>query len=376
MPRRPATAAFLLCLLAACTPQTPPAASTPATTPAPPKDDAPPYAFDPAQEAGVDRRCIAHIMTFPLLTRNGSPAIAATINGIQGALYLNPSEDILGVYDSSEITFPTTDTLDMQTIADSITVYMTTVDTLRIAQGTAHAVDAIKLGTIRHQRIAGNILPLGSLGFDIIGNYDLLLDMPAQRAMMFRTTNAPGCPPLAQWLDKPRYLTPIQYGANGFRNLVTVMLNNHPVGMTLEPGSNLSILNRDDALSTGLTPAELKAGTDIRTQASSVLLGSRVRFTTVSIGNAHDDPLDTNVEHSRYNLLGLRFFRNRKVLMAFPEAMLYFTGTHPDIGPPDTTRAEPSPITSRTANATAIEPGLHLAPKANTPPPSVKVTTH
>jgi hypothetical protein len=324
-----------------------------------PHHNVPPYAFDTAEEAGVDQHCIAHIMAANLLTRNGSPAIEMSINDAHGAAYLSPAQGILGVFDSREIELPMQDSIEMETVSQHVTTYFTKADHIQIAQGFASDVDAIKLGWVGRDRVAGEI-PVGILGFDVLGNYDVLLDMPRQRVMFFRPSGAPDCPPLSAWM-KDAYQTPLLMAANGQDDLAAVFLNGHPVGMELEPGSDVSIIRRADAEAAGVDKAGLGNDDSVRTKSSSVMLGARHRFATVTIGNWHGHDFDVNIEPALFSLLGLKFFRHRKVLMAFPQGMLFFSDEHADLLPPDTTRAEPSPISSRLAITHVNEP----------PPPTV-----
>ncbi|MBE7210546.1 MAG: retroviral-like aspartic protease family protein [Gluconacetobacter diazotrophicus] len=338
-----------------------PAATAPGTAPGPTGSFAfapvPEYAFDVAAEAGVERRCVAHVMTAKLLTRNGNPAITVSIDGVPGPAFLVPTEAVLGVYHTARLRLPARGRINVGTIAGEGSVPVVEAARLQVEQGFAHDVQGIDLGAPVVPRVAKQ-LPLGVLGYDVLGGYDMLLDMPRQRVMLFRPSGEPNCPRLADWIPGG-HRADLRIGADNDRTEVHVRLNGHLVRMAVEPAANVSVIGREDAEAAGFEPGGSVMDDTVRTEASSVMLGTRHRFHTVGIGDWQGSNFSVDIEPARYAALGLNFFRHRKVILGLRDAEMVFGDEHPDELPPDTTRPEPGPISTRVAE-TAVYNGPPL----------------
>ncbi|GBQ64674.1 hypothetical protein AA103196_0938 [Ameyamaea chiangmaiensis NBRC 103196] len=317
-------------------------------------------------EARVPQACAAHVMTMPLLTRRGSPAVPVTIDGHQGAAYLGFSQTMTGVFERPGIAWDAGQNVTTRTVTGSAATVTVQVSELRIGRGKTAAFTAIDMGYTADERVAG--LPvLGVVGNDILQGYDVLLDMPGQRVTLFRESGIAGCPPLSAWLGHGSVAMPLLRDETGSPDLMTVMLGGAPVGMQLEPGSNASILRSDDAAAIGIDDRSLASDDRVRTQAGGALLGRRHRFTDVAIGGWRGGALDIDIEPSLYNLIGLPFFRDRIVLAAFPTGMVYFTGeaiASPGVEATDVGR---SPTASRLATARVGEEAAPVVTTSGTP---------
>jgi len=318
--------------------------------------------------AGVDvpAACVAHVIALPLLTRNGSPAVPVTIDGHKGAAYLGFSQTTTGVFETPEKGWDREEVVKSQSVTgDGVSSY-THVRELDIGRGRTQPFRAIDMGDSGSGKIGGLTL-LGVVGADILSHYDVLLDMPGRRVTLFRRGDAAGCRPMGTWLGPDTVATPLMRDEVGYNDLAQVRLNGQLVGMRLEPGSNASILRRDDALAVGVTDAMLAQDDRVRTQAGAALLGWRHHFAPVGLGSWDKGAFDVDIESAQYNLLGLQFFRDRVVLAAFDDGMLYFA---PQTSAPSAPGADDgtarSPTASRLATARVGEAvGVQPSPAAN-----------
>lgn len=306
----------------------------------------PPYAFDVAEEAGVDRRCLVSVIAAELLTRNGNPAILVGIDGVQGAAYLSFTESQLGIYESKGLSLPGRGTIAVGSVSRAGEVRLVEADEVEIGQGRMHGVRGISLGEA-HETVAGR-RPIAVIGYDMLSKYDMLLDMPRQRVMLFRPADGPGCPSLSAWVVGA-HRVPLYEDRIGQQNSVVARLDGHAVDMALEPAADMPIITQDDAESAGYATGDASQDDPVRTMAGSIMLGLRHRFGSISIGGWHGHGFDTTIEPARYSLLGLSFFRHRRVLIAMGDGELFFSDEHPDLLPVDRTRAEAGPISSRVA---------------------------
>lgn len=319
-----------------------------------PPFEPPPYPFDVAAEAGLPDACMTHVIAAMILSRKGSPTIPVTINGERGAAFISPSQDMVGVFDGNDerLDLPTTGRMGSVTLANMQVTYLTQLEDMELAQGHATKVPAIKMGELNEPPSIA-MSGLAILGYDLLGNYDVLIDVPARRLLLFRPPDIPECHDLSKAAGGG-YQTPLIMGRTGARNVVTVQLDGAPVAMYPEPASNLSVMSEKDALADGLTRSQLDVGDRTNTLDGQTLIGYRHKYRAVSIGNWHSRQFGVNIERTNYNILGETFFRHRKVLLAFPTSMMFFSGEIADSGPKDTTRGNPSPISSHVAHTSVM----------------------
>ncbi|WP_323992940.1 pepsin/retropepsin-like aspartic protease family protein [Nguyenibacter sp. L1] len=298
----------------------------------------------------VPRRCVAHVISVPLVSGWGSPAVPVTINGTQGVAFLGLTQENIGVFQRPGMTYPMGRKLDVQTIAGGGHSYLTTIDSLALGRGRAGKVRGIMLGSIGDRRLDGRPV-LAVLGYDILGNYDVLLDFPGQSLTLFRETGAPNCPALTRLAGAHAYQAPLLPNREGMDTMVQVAIGGVPVGMELEPGSNASILRTADATDTGVTPSMLDDDPRSRTDAGPAIIGRRHAFARYVLGGYRGTGLLADVTPATTNILGMNFFRGRRVLFAFPTRMLYFSDPQP---PPPGMPADGgfSPAQSRLAETT------------------------
>ncbi|WP_367159129.1 hypothetical protein ABUE34_07105 [Kozakia baliensis] len=292
----------------------------------------PPYPFDIEAETRMPAHCIHHILAANLISRGGSPAVPVTVDSEKGIGFLSPSEDDIGVFNDNDDhldDLPDISVEKVTTVSGTQETFITRLKQLTFAQGHVEKVRAAKLGQMGDDRKSDK-RPLAILGFDILGNYNVLLDIPAKRLILFIADSTPDCPSLSEVVGGKTFQTPLMNGLSGADNLVTVMLDGKLIGMHLEPSSNLSVISRKDALGSGLTEAELEQGDRTNTLNGETLVGYRYAYRAINIGNWHGGAFSVNVEPVNYNLLGLDFFRHRRVLMAFPSGMVYFGDEQPD----------------------------------------------
>jgi hypothetical protein len=289
-------------------------------------------ADDGARPAVMPSRCVAHVLSLQLLTGDGSPGVPVTIDGTDGMAFLGLTQETTGVFDRPEMDYPHGRALAVQTVTGTGRTYMTRIDRLALGRGMAQDIESVMLGPIGDRKVAGRPV-LGILGYDILGNYDVLLDFPDQTVTLFKETEAPGCLPVSRLVGGAPYAAPLMPDTRGMDVLVQVAIDGVPIGMELEPGSNASIIQVHDAADLGADAAALADDPRSRTDAGIAIVGHRHRFTHVVLGTYHGADLTADVTPSAFNVLGMNFFRGRRVLFAFPSRMLYFSDAPTPAGP-------------------------------------------
>lgn len=320
----------------------------------------------PAELFGLPEACLAHVIAVPLLTNSGSPIIPATFNGVSGLSYVSVTQGRMGVYARAPDDFPVEAPVRIQTIAGTGMTYTTVLNELRISNGTARDIPAVMEGIGWPQL---NDMPvLGIIGYDILCNYNVLFDFPARRMVLFLTTDAPGCTPTRNWVDADGMATPLLPDAEGRLTGITVQFGDHPVRMEIEPGADMSSLTRKVARGVGLSAAILHRDMNVRTNAGRILTGRRHHFDGITIGAWRDLPLDVNIEKTTYNVLGMNFLRRRRILLAFPQGMVFMSPQQPV--PDDRGQATHGLLSTRTAIARLID----MAPPPDAPAPAGTAT--
>lgn len=339
-----------------------------------------------AQAAGVEsealptivgNRCFAHVLALPMLTGDGSPGVPASINGVPGMMFLGLTQESLGVFERPNVHYDHGRKLTVETVTGAGESAATVVDELRLAQGTARHVAAVILGQLGDKQVAGRPV-LGVVGYDVLGNYNVLMDFPAHTVTLFKESEVPSCPPLPALLGRQGYAAPLMPDERGMLVTVQVSIGGALVGMQAEPASNASIVRTDDAADIGVNAAALADDPRSRTDAGSAIIGHRHRFAQIVIGSWHGDTLVADVTGARFNVLGMDFFRGRRVLFAFPTRMIYFSDVHPATGAPASGTF--SLAQSRLADVDVQEQDDTSAPRtapAQTPaaPPGVSTST-
>lgn len=323
-----------------------------------PVHHAAPPAVESAPELlyGLPAACIAHVIAAPLLTNSGSPIIPVTFNAMDGLAYISVTQDRVGVYAATPHDFVPESIINIQTIAGEDTTYTTTLDTMRISNGMAQGVPALVEGIGLPHINARPVL--GIIGYDVLGNYDVLFDFPARRMVLFlpREDNR-ACPPMRDWLGADSTALPLLPDSTGRMTGVALRVGEHTVRMEVEPGADISSLSRRDARALGVTSAMLHADMHVRTNAGKILNGRRHHFDNVTLGTWQDLGLDVNVEKTTYSVLGMNFLRRRRIIMAFPQDMVFMTPQQ-DM-PDDRGQATHGVLSTRTAIARMVD----------TPPP-------
>ncbi|GBQ40243.1 hypothetical protein CFR79_04200 [Komagataeibacter saccharivorans] len=346
---------------ARATPHHPPAAAQATPQPRPDYD-------------GLPDACLTHVITVPLLTNSGSPIIPATFNGVNGLAYISITQGRVGVYARTPTDFPVQAPVDIQTIAGSGTTYTTVLHDLRISNGAAQDVPALLEG-MRIPQI-GNQDVLGVIGYDILSNYNVLLDFPARRMILFLTADTPDCAPGLDWLGAGSTSVIMLPDATGRLTGLLMQVGDRPVRMEIEPGADFSSLSRRTAREIGLTKTILHDDMNVRTNAGKILNGHRHHFDNITIGSWHDLPLDANIEKTSYNVLGMNFLRRRRILISFPQGMLFMTPQQNV--PDDRGQATHGLLSTRTAVARMVDtppPAPDSTPAAGAAPASPATTT-
>ncbi len=157
-----------------------------------------------------------------------------------------------------------------------------TVRLHRLVLGRLH-VDGLSPDVGRLPRLHGAGLPVGGLlGLDVLGGYDIALDLPRRSMTLYAVPSCPGfVPPDYSAADGEELRR-----TRGRLLVIAVRIDGHPVRALLDTGARTSLLERDAAARLGVTGEALARdqvmrGSGIGAQAVAL---RRHRFGEVRVG--------------------------------------------------------------------------------------------
>lgn len=289
---------------------------------------------------------LAQVATLPVLTARGIPVVRAQLNGTPVAFMVDS-----GAFASTVATDVAT-RLDLPVeddqrrifvgIGGDVVVYRTVVH--RLGLGGAEARNAVFWrADDPHGTVAG--LPLGGLfGADFLVNYDVLLDLPERRIVLYQERKCDGdiVPPLPD----PAFVLPFSVDA-GHHAVVEARVDDHPFSAVLDTGADVTAIGLDDARAAGVTPTMLKAdlafkdvGVDGRQVDANIH-----EFGSLAVGGEVRRPARIEVSDIQTGaVVGEDFFRRNQVWLFYGRGKAY---VHP-IGP---VTVVPSPGASKADTA-------------------------
>ncbi len=177
----------------------------------------------------------------------------------------------------------------------------------------------------------GGITPDGFLGTDVIGGYDVDLDLPGQRVTLYRARNCPdGAPPWS--FPSTRLAAPAGAPGLGYA-FISALVNGHKLLGFLDSGADVTTIDHGAALSIGVTQAELDQDRAVAMSgAVPFQAASRVhRFASLRIGDDQYRNLQLVVTALPMNtasmLVGMDYLHTHRVWISLQSRVVYIS--HP-----------------------------------------------
>jgi predicted aspartyl protease len=177
----------------------------------------------------------------------------------------------------------------------------------------------------------GGITPDGFLGTDVIGGYDIDLDLPGQRVTLYRARDCPnGAPPWS--FPSTRLAAPPTAPGLGYA-FISAIVNGHPLLGFLDSGADVTTIDRTAALSIGISEGELDQDRAVAMSgAVPFRAASRVhRFASLRIGDDQYNGLRLVVTALPVNtasmLVGMDYLHTHRIWISLQSRVVYIS--HP-----------------------------------------------
>ena len=176
---------------------------------------------------------------------------------------------------------------------------------------------------VRRRLAVADIPGLGGLvGADVLGDYDLELDLPGRRVRLWR---APGCGAADLPWTGPRVTVPVDVTGGGLLR-VGALLDGLAVPALLDSGASRSVVQADAA---GVTPGALAADpASVSRGVDGGAIAVRAhRFRTLAVGR--DSVAGPRIGVAAFNLrgaamlIGVDYLRTRRVWVAYRTGQLF-----------------------------------------------------
>jgi predicted aspartyl protease len=185
----------------------------------------------------------------------------------------------------------------------------------------------------RRVRVASIKLPSslgtldGLLGTDVLGDFDIDLDLPHYRMVLYTKQSSPGAVP--SWTE-PYARMPASRSLSEHL-FFRVQLDGRRIDAFFDTGSQLSVLSSGTALALGVTKAALAKDRPMITQgAAAEQLSSHIhRFSQLEIGGEvihHPEFVVTDIKLSDADLvLGINFLISRRVWLSYGSKQIFLS---------------------------------------------------
>jgi len=273
-----------------------------------------------------DGQChIATVGDLKVLNNTGSPIVAATLNDKPVAFIIDTGGEVSMLTNDAVSTYGLEQTgrfMPLSGVGGDALFGVAIAD--RLGLGSATASRAAFVTNLPFHRKIGNLPIAGILGTDVLMNYDIVMDLPAHRINLYRTS---GCTRdnLPLWPGQT-YMMPFSTTGQNYVNLlIKIALNGHPDKALLDSGAGRTLITRSSALAAGVSASELAA------EPKSSVLGiddrklttSRHVFKQLQVGpfTLYDEP--ASVTETDHSLIGAPFLWTHRVWVATREHMIY-----------------------------------------------------
>ncbi len=269
--------------------------------------------------------CIEGATIVPLLGGNGdSPIIPVKVGSFPAAMFVTPALEHVFVRNHGAIWFPSGPIQQLRAQDGAISLSeRTEIDKLGIGELSLPSVPASRLdGDATHS--ADGLPVVGLIGRELLAHAEVLLDVPHRKLALFRWVQSKECGETpAAIFSGDVYDVPMDDNGG-----VRVRIGATLTRLQLDPDLGVSVLPTSDAHDAGIPDRILSQDPRVTTHYESIVIGSRHRFKTVSIGTDILANFDFIVQDNiRSGALGENFFEGVIALLDFPHGRFIFQPT-------------------------------------------------
>ncbi|GBR69265.1 retroviral-like aspartic protease family protein [Gluconobacter kanchanaburiensis] len=290
--------------------------------------------FIPSTQARSIHDCVLTSEVLPFLNPAGAPVIHVRVNDHDVGAFFSTFTTRTSVWDAKGFDFYREDPIRTISVTGTGGNYSTNIRSLQIGQSTLKDMTALLVGE-RPPKAPDGLLLMVDIGWDILGNYHILIDRYSQKMAIFTYDTAPDCPDIGTLLKDPGPSLPLVSFDDDSpqRDQVTALLDGHKVDMQLNTSANRSIIQQWVARKMGISRRMLTQDDEIRVGAGEVLLGHRHHFNTLQLGShtLHDITLDV-VPDAEFNILGMDVLKHFNVLINSMAGKLWLEDFKPPAG--------------------------------------------
>lgn len=273
--------------------------------------------FVSAGQARTIHDCVTMSEVLPFMNPAGAPVIHVKINDHDVGAFFSTFTTRTSVWETKGFDFYREDPIRTVSVTGTGGNYSTTVKSLQIGHSILKDMTALLVSQAPPETPDGLLL-MADIGWDILGNYHLLIDRYSQKMAIFDYETAPDCPDIGTLLKNPGPFLPLASldDESPQRNQLTAILDGHKVEMQINTSANRSIIQQWVARKMGISRRMLAQDDEIRVGAGQVLLGHRHHFSTLQLGShtLHDVTLDV-VPDAEFNILGMDVLKHFNVLI-------------------------------------------------------------
>ncbi|MBS1103566.1 retroviral-like aspartic protease family protein [Gluconobacter sp. Dm-62] len=308
-------------------------------------------------EARTIHDCVLTSEVLPFLNPAGAPVIHVQINGKDAGAFFSTLTTLTSVWDAKGFNFYRDDFINTTSVTGSGTNYTTTIHTLQIGNSVVKNMSALLVNDQPPEAPDGLPLML-DLGWDILGQFYVLIDRHSQKMAFFTYDGAQDCPDIGTLLQNPGPFLPLSSidDESSQKNQVTVLLDGQKVDMQVNTSANRSIIQQRIAREMGISRRILSRDDEIRVGAGEVLLGHRHHFKTLQLGThvLHDVTLDV-VPDAEFNILGMDILKHFNILINSEVGKLWLEDYTPPPGQVEEKALPWSPTHDRLGHTHASE---------------------
>lgn len=202
-------------------------------------------------------------------------------------------------------------------------------------------VDRVGLGTAASRRVNVFVVPRenfpgdaeGLLGADILGKFDVDLDMPHSRVGLYHQRNCPAGRP--DWTTNAQTLIGAPQGRSVLPNIVRVELDKTPLVALIDSGAAASMVDRNWALRSGTTAQALDAHRKFQGSGATETKYAVVshRFDSLTVGDeeiaapliAVTTTANASLSGSFGMVLGEDYLRRHRVWIAYEDYKVFIS---------------------------------------------------
>lgn len=291
-------------------------------------------ALIPSAQARSIHDCVMTSEVVPFLNPAGAPVIHVRVNDHDVGAFFSTFTTRTSVWDAKGFDFYREDPIRTISVTGTGGNYSTTVHSLQIGQAVLKDMTALLVGE-RPPKAPDGLLLMVDIGWDILGNYHVLIDRYSQKMAIFTYDTAPDCPDIGTLMKDPGPLIPLVSfdDESPQLNQMTAVLDGHKVNMQINTSANRSIIQQWVARKMGISRRMLAQDDESRVGAGEVLLGHRHHFSTLQLGShtLHDITLDV-VPDAEFNILGMDVLKHFNVLINPMKGKLWLEDFKPPPG--------------------------------------------